>query len=214
MRFWIPATFLALAAVFVLDARRGVRLPIPPASGVVEADLALGPPRIALQTPTMQNGRYLMACSECHALFPSPAVPRETLFQHTHIRLSHGLNDSCYNCHDRANRDALVVRGGETIGFERSVELCAQCHGLVFRDWQAGIHGRTSGSWETNSPDRRRLRCSECHDPHSPAFPPVVPLPGPSTLRMGPPSTPDPHGQHENPLERWKAPAGEPPEEH
>ena len=107
MRLLIPATFLALAAVFVLDARRGVRLPIPPSAGVSRADLHLGPPRAALSDPpTIQNGQFRQTCSECHALFPSPEVPRNPLLQHTHVVLDHGLNDRCYNCHSRARRGA------------------------------------------------------------------------------------------------------------
>lgn len=209
MRFLIPATFLALAAVFVLDAQRGVALPIPPASGVVKADLHLGPPRAALSDPpTIQNGQYRQTCSECHALFPSPEVPRNPLLQHTHVVLDHGLNDRCYNCHSRENRDVLVKHGGETIGFERVPELCSQCHGTVFRDWQDGIHGRTTGSWETHAPAQRRLKCTECHDPHSPAYPRLVPLPGPNTLRMGPQEAEQAHGELENPLEKWKTPRG------
>jgi len=217
MRFLIPATFLALAAMFVLDARSGVALPIPPASGVVRADLHLGPPRIALtDPPTIQNGSFRQTCSECHALFPSPEVPRETLLQHTHIVLDHGLNDRCYNCHSRENRDVLVKHGGETLPFERAAELCAQCHGTVFRDWQDGTHGRTTGSWMTDAPAQRRLKCTECHDPHSPAFPRMEPLPGPNTLRMGAQESAPHHGTPENPLEKWKAPsaaAAESPQE-
>jgi len=219
MRFLIPATFLALAAVFVLDARRGVALPIPPAAGVSKADLFLGSPRVALtDPPTIQNGSFRQTCSECHALFPSPEVPRDPLLQHTHIALDHGLNDRCYNCHARENRDVLVLHAGETIGFERVPELCAQCHGTVFRDWQDGIHGRTTGSWVTGSASLRRLKCTECHDPHSPAYPRIALLPGPNTLRMGPQESEPHHGVPENPLEKWKAPhgaaSGQPSEKH
>lgn len=207
MRFLIPATFLALAALFVLDARSGVALPIPPASGVVQADLQLGPPRVALSDPpTIQNGAFRQTCSECHALFPSPDVPRDPLLQHTHVVLDHGLNDRCYNCHSRENRDVLVKHGGETLGFERVPELCSQCHGTVYRDWQDGTHGRTTGSWMSDAPAQRRLRCTECHDPHSPAYPRMQPLPGPNTLRMGPQDSVQHHGVPENPLEKWKAP--------
>jgi hypothetical protein len=216
MRFLIPATFFALALMFVLDVRRGVALPIPAASGVAHADLLLGPPRQALgDPPTIQNGQYRQTCSECHALFPSPEVVRDPLLQHTHIVLDHGLNDRCYNCHSRENRDLLVKHGGETIGFAAAPELCSQCHGTVFRDWQDGIHGRTTGSWETNAPAQRRLGCNECHDPHSPAYPRLAPLPGPNTLRMGAQDSAAAHGVPENPLEKWKnrGAAAQPPHE-
>ena len=27
------------------------------------------------------------------------------------------------------------------------VKLCAKCHGTIYRDWQAGVHGRQNGFW-------------------------------------------------------------------
>jgi hypothetical protein len=62
--------------------------------------------------------------------------------------------------------------------------VCAKCHGPAYRDWQKGTHGKTLGSWQAGD-SRRRLGCTECHDPHSPAYPRIVPLPAPTTLRMG-----------------------------
>lgn len=207
MRSLVPLVFLALAAFFVADGRRALELPIPRASGVTRADLHLGPPRVALaDPPAIQNGPFRQTCSECHQIFPAPAVPHFPLLRHTHIRLDHGRNDRCDNCHARTNRDRLVLRDGAECGFDEVPLLCAQCHGTLYRDWQNGTHGRTGGSWDAASGQQVRLTCTQCHDPHAPAFAPFVPLAGPNTLRMGRAGEAGPeHAQAENPLERWKA---------
>jgi hypothetical protein len=207
VRAVIPLVFLALAAWFVRDARRPVALPIPAPSGVTRADLALGPPREPLRDPpAIQNGPFRQTCRECHDIFPSPADPQASLFQHRHVVLDHGLNDRCYNCHRRENRDQLVLHDGRGIAFDQVALLCAQCHGPAWRDWQNGTHGRTSGFWDRTRGEPERLGCTQCHDPHAPAFPPYVPLPGPSTLRMGRAAEGGPHARPENPLEKWKRP--------
>lgn len=206
MRTLIPLVFLGLATYFVVDARRGLALPIPAASGVTRADLRLGPPReILADPPTIQNGPFRQTCQECHQIFPSPDVPRSPLLQHTHVVLAHGLNDRCYNCHSRHDRDRLILQDGSELGFDEVARLCAQCHGTLYRDWENGSHGRTTGYWDRSAGPAERLVCTQCHDPHAPAFPPLAPLAGPNTLRMGHPGSERP-GEPANPLERWKAP--------
>jgi len=91
------------------------------------------------------------------------------------------------------------------VPFSDVQSLCAQCHGPVFRDWERGTHGKTLGAWDLSSPDAHRLTCTECHNPHSPAYEPIEPLPGPNTLRMGEQHK-KAHGAHENernPLRKW-----------
>lgn len=206
MRNVIPLVFLALAALLALDSRRGLALPIPAASGVVRADLELGPPRVMLaDPPAIQNGPFRQTCRECHDVFPSPDVPRSPMLQHTHIVLDHGLNDRCYNCHAREDRDRLALVDGTRLGFDQVPRLCAQCHGTAWRDWQNGTHGRTSGYWDRTRGESVRLACTQCHDPHAPAYPPFVPLPGPNTLRMGDPAAGAAHDEPAHPLEKWKA---------
>jgi hypothetical protein len=156
------------------------------------------PPRILL-------GGYEMHCMECHRHFESrPETPR-VLMQHRHVVLDHGLNDRCLNCHDRDDRNKLVLDGGRLIPFAEADMLCAQCHGTAWRDWERGAHGRTNDYWDITQGPMRRLVCIECHDPHAPAFAPMRPLPGPNTLRMGEPNA----AKHaadaslRNPLLRW-----------
>jgi hypothetical protein len=147
--------------------------------------------------PQTMIGGYEHGCAECHRLFDSPPVARRTLMQHTDIVLRHGMNDRCFNCHDREDRTRLVLHDGTLIGFGEVPRLCSQCHGTVFRDWQRGTHGKTMGSWDVRSGKQHRLNCNDCHDPHSPAYQPVAPLPGPHTLRMGDQSArPEEEGRH------------------
>jgi hypothetical protein len=56
------------------------------------------------------------------------------------------------------------------------VTLCAKCHGTIYRDWKAGVHGRENGYWNTQLGDKTKLRCIQCHDPHSPKFKDMKPL--------------------------------------
>ena len=68
------------------------------------------------------------------------------------------------------------LANGDLVSFEESYNLCGQCHGTIFRDWKAGIHGKRTGEW--NGRKQYRL-CVHCHNPHSPRFKPIKPLPPP-----------------------------------
>lgn len=201
----LPLGFLAVAAG-LLAAPRLSTIPIPPASFVAESDLVVAPRRSAMtDPPRIKVEGVTESCNACHQIFKSAHPARTAPSFHTDIRLRHGLNDRCVNCHDAENRERLTLRDGTSIPFADTPQLCSQCHGTVFRDWQRGTHGKTLGSWVTNSPDLRRLNCNECHDPHSPRYEPYTPLPGPDTLRMGSQSRSPHHGQtgRQSPLQHW-----------
>lgn len=149
-------------------------------------------------------------CSECHKLFAPSPVEARTLVQHKGITINHGMNTRCLNCHDGTDRDKLVLHDGTLVNFDQAPRLCSQCHGTVFRDWQRGAHGKTMGSWDVASGKQRRLDCNECHDPHSPAFPTLSPLPGPSTMRMGDQSRSEAPAHRHAPLQRWSSGTPEP----
>lgn len=100
--------------------------------------------------------------------------------------LRHGenkRNNDCFNCHDKNNLAQLKLRDGTTLKFTESSRLCGGCHGPTYRDWEAGIHGRTGGHWLRDAGPPQRKDCTSCHDPHFPAFPRMFPAPAPHALR-------------------------------
>ena len=102
---------------------------------------------------------------------------RELTAMHTDIVLKHDETHRwCLDCHDATNRDVLHLASGEPVPFEESYRLCGQCHGEKYRDWRAGVHGRRTGSWNGA---KQYLLCVHCHNPHSPRFQPLKPMPPP-----------------------------------
>jgi uncharacterized CHY-type Zn-finger protein len=95
---------------------------------------------------------------------------------------SHGRNNNCFNCHNEANLVTLQPRDGRELKLENSTPLCGSCHGPTYRDWEMGIHGRTSGYWARNLGAIDRKNCVNCHNPHAPKFPGRQPAPGPHLL--------------------------------
>jgi hypothetical protein len=194
--FWVPWVLFAGAGVLALD-------PFPFESPVVVS--APVPPSVTDPTPVRQPKRvpqyrvasFTYQCSDCHRIIPSPTETLRTLGQHKEIHLRHGINTRCFNCHHRTQRDAFVDDQGEPIPWSEPQLVCAKCHGPVYRDWQAGSHGRINGFWDTSRGVQTRRKCIECHDPHVPPFAPMHPAPGPNTLRMGSPEPPTHTGDHD-----------------
>jgi doubled CXXCH motif protein len=129
---------------------------------------------ISVPPPPFPDGVF--PCSDCHAnLDPNP-TPRDVT-DHPQIALNHGPRDRwCFDCHEPKDRDHLHLAGGKLISFDESYELCGQCHGDKYRDWRVGVHGKRTGSW---SGKKQYLLCPSCHNPHSPKFKPLAPLPPP-----------------------------------
>ena len=118
----------------------------------------------------------IFPCSECHADLEVNETRRELDF-HEDIILHHAEEQRwCLDCHNPTDRDKLRLASGQLISFETSYNLCGQCHGTIFRDWKAGVHGKRTGYW--NGKKQYRL-CVHCHNPHSPRFKPLEPLPPP-----------------------------------
>ncbi len=157
------------------------------------------------EPPIVVIGGMNQQCNSCHTLFESKQMSPRRLAQHTELTLNHGGNEWCFSCHDTENRNKLVLAGGEQVGYDRVPELCGKCHGPAYRDWEVGIHGKTLGYWNKEMGKQIRLSCTECHDPHSPAFPMMELLPGPNTLRMGEGDAKiDRHDHKHNPLRQWQ----------
>ncbi|MCX8091825.1 MAG: hypothetical protein N3I86_12985 [Verrucomicrobiae bacterium] len=131
-------------------------------------------------------------CYTCHEKGKPPPIrydenhriilPKE----HSNIVMQHGSherNNHCFNCHNELNLERFQTRDGRELPFAQSTELCGSCHGPTYRDWEAGVHGRTSGFWDRTRGPIRREDCVNCHDPHAPEFPGRKPAPGPHPLR-------------------------------
>ena len=120
----------------------------------------------------------IFPCSDCHddmEVNPNRRVLEEF---HEEIQIiNHNEEERwCLDCHNADNRDVLRLVNGKLVSFEESYYLCGQCHGTIFRDWKAGIHGRRTGEW--NGKKTYRL-CVHCHNPHQPRFEPIAPKPPP-----------------------------------
>lgn len=105
--------------------------------------------------------------------------------EHEDIVMGHGShkrNNNCFNCHDETNLELLQTRDGRQVKISESTQLCGSCHGPTYRDWEAGVHGRTSGYWKRDKGPIDRKGCASCHNPHSPPFPGRQPAPGPHAL--------------------------------
>jgi len=153
-----------------------------------DSHLDKAPPRKTVGLDLVKAG-WTYNCMECHKLFPARWHYHDRPFvEHKDIKLEHGNNRFCLNCHHPTNRNAFVDYDGSQIAEADVVRLCAKCHGTIYRDWQAGVHGRENGYWNTTMGDKTRLRCIQCHNPHSPKFKPMKPLP---PLRY-PPRAPNP----------------------
>ncbi|HEY5914721.1 MAG TPA: hypothetical protein VJA21_29370 [Verrucomicrobiae bacterium] len=189
------ALLVALGVVLRLEARGEVasnavpitptvpKLPVverppaaqPPIGLPGDAHLDKTPPRRTVGLDLVRNG-WTYNCMECHKLLTARWHYDRPLNEHKDIRLEHGNNRFCLNCHHPTNRNAFVDYDGSEIAQAGVVQLCAKCHGTIYRDWQAGAHGRPNGFWKTGAGEKTKLRCIQCHDPHNPKFEAMQPL--------------------------------------
>jgi hypothetical protein len=192
----LSAAFLLLAGAFFLDIwGHPEPLPVIP---LVGAEFTTNSPLRESYAELVRIGEDLsdFDCYACHERDKPPVIkfdenhnviiPRE----HSNIVMSHGRhnrNNHCFNCHDENNLELLQARDGRELKMSESTALCGSCHGPTYRDWDAGVHGRTSGFWDRNAGSQTRLECVACHDPHSPKSPSRKPAPGPVPLRPVPP---------------------------
>ena len=119
----------------------------------------------------------IFPCSDCHADMEPNPERRELVDMHDDIVLDHAEGQRwCLDCHNLNDRDTLRLVSGEVVPFTESYRLCGQCHGDKFRDWKVGIHGKRTGYWNG---EKQYLLCAHCHNPHSPRFSALAPMPPP-----------------------------------
>lgn len=146
-----------------------------PALAVPVAHAGGGEYPLAADPPVLSS--EVFPCSGCHAGMEVNTRQRELHF-HTEKKIrGHAEHERwCLDCHDPGDRDRLRLINGKKVEFVDSHRLCGQCHGSIYKDWKAGVHGRRIGYWD--GPKRYYL-CTSCHDPHSPGFKPLAPEPVP-----------------------------------
>ena len=137
----------------------------------------------------------IFPCSDCHADMEPNPERRELVDMHEDIILDHAEGQRwCLDCHNLNDRDSLRLVSGEVIPFTESYRLCGQCHGDKLRDWKVGVHGKRTGYWNG---EKQYLLCAHCHNPHSPSFKTLQPMPPPirpeNLDRQGAPSSPAHH---------------------
>jgi len=138
--------------------------------------------------------QFMYQCKVCHVDLKAPTYECEKNLNvpgtfhmpfgaHKDMAFNHGLNMRCFNCHNCSNLGTYINFDGSEIPGDKPVLLCRKCHGVLYRDWQAGIHGRTNGYWDASRGPQIKLECNQCHNPHQPHFPPLVPRPSPDLPR-------------------------------
>ncbi len=125
------------------------------------------------------NGRHIgVPCSTCHVQHAEPPFaerPDQLKEFHTGLRFAHG-DQTCSTCHVQEERDKLRLADGRRLEFAEVMTLCAQCHGPQARDYRNGSHGGMNGYWDLKRGPRTRNSCTDCHNPHMPAYPQVMPV--------------------------------------
>ncbi len=136
-------------------------------------------PSVAAGVTDQAGNPVSISCATCHATRPPArdqglggSVP--TTF-HQGLKYAHA-NLSCLSCHHQDDYDMLRLADGRSVPFAEAQQLCAQCHGPQTRDYLAGSHGGMTGYWDKTKGPRVRNTCTDCHDPHAPAYPMLTPV--------------------------------------
>ncbi len=134
--------------------------------------------------PRVETGLYdihgqpvTASCQTCHTT-REPNLenrqPEDLTEFHQGMIISHG-QISCLSCHNRDDYDSLKLADGTRVDYTDVMDLCSQCHGTQRRDFDRGAHGGMVGYWDLSRGPRYRNNCVDCHDPHQPRFPHMLP---------------------------------------
>ena len=166
-----PLLVIALLAMALLGADSWWR-PSNGEEGYPSRPLQPEPEPTLLPPPPIDDEYF--PCSDCHEDELADPERRE-LDEHDYIELAHG-DLWCLDCHQSDQRDLLHLSDASPVQMEESWRLCTRCHAKRIPDWRAGVHGKRTGDWR--GPKEYRT-CVVCHDPHSPLFKPLEPMPPP-----------------------------------
>jgi len=124
---------------------------------------------ITFLIPERKSEIKSFACTECHTKPLSQMQSKDIKKAHWDIKINHadGNTMNCVTCHNGSDIDNLNSITGNSINFNKSYQLCSQCHQKQFKDWTGGAHGKQISSW---APPRASRTCVNCHNPHDPHF--------------------------------------------
>lgn len=142
-----------------------------------------GPDGVETGEFDFRGNKVVLECSACHEIRKPNAANATTQDLnefHRGLSVSHGklMCIACHNADD--GYETLHLADGRSVEYADTVALCAQCHGPQFRDYQNGSHGGMTGYWDRTQGSRQRNHCVDCHDPHAPQYPMVLPAAGPN----------------------------------
>ena len=128
-----------------------------------------GHPEVAGFQILARGGRMeKLPCTRCHSV-PVARMKPITPAAHWSVVLRHAKPDTmnCQTCHAQPESGELRMMQGAPVGFDHVYKVCGQCHAAQERDWAGGAHGKRAAGW---APPRVSFACTECHNPHAPAF--------------------------------------------
>ncbi len=122
---------------------------------------------ITFRIPERKGEIVSYSCTDCHNKPLTQMGGEEIKKAHWNIELNHANSSTlnCTSCHNGENMDHLKSLTGESIDFNNSYKLCAQCHQQEYKDWAGGAHGKRIESWAS---PRVSMTCVQCHNPHEP----------------------------------------------
>ncbi|MBT8037996.1 MAG: hypothetical protein KJO21_10675 [Verrucomicrobiae bacterium] len=134
-----------------------------------------------------REGKAVMIrCNNCHdTKEPNTLTEKASDLNDFHQHMTFRHNSlKCASCHHPDDYESLRLADGSSVTFSNVMDLCAQCHGPQYRDYNNGSHGGMNGYWDLSRGPRTRNNCVDCHDSHAPAYPKVMPVFPPKT-RVG-----------------------------
>ncbi len=181
---WIALVFILLAISFMLDVWGHKKRYIKERPAVAAKFVSNETVRDPLESPETQQGRFVYNCNSCHRNITPSNDHRKWTMAHKNVKMDHGINNRCFNCHQENNREMLKDINGDPVPFSKSELVCQHCHGPKYRDWMIGVHGRPNGYWDKSRAGKTvKATCVACHDPHAPRFQPLEPAPAPVPVK-------------------------------